>query len=209
MRRIELTPRVHWEEKVEEAGLTWHSLDQPYWNESAFYEFTAQEVEVLESATNELAEMALEAAQHVIDNKLYAKLGIPQEAVPLIEDSWRSEPPSLYGRFDLAYDGIHPPKLLEYNADTPTSLVEAAVAQWYWLEDVFPACDQLKSLHRRLIARWREFTQHLPAGRVDFCSMDDTEDGMTVTYLLDTAQQAGLRSSMFPIEEIGWDGRQF
>jgi glutathionylspermidine synthase len=36
----------------------------------------------------------------------------------------------LYGRFDLAYRGDGPPKLLEYNADTPTALFEAAVVQW-------------------------------------------------------------------------------
>ena len=82
--------------------------------------------------------MSLAAVQHVIDNKLYAQMGIPASAVPLVETSWEAEPPSLYGRFDLAYCGNGPPKLLEYNADTPTSLLEAAVAQWYWLEDAHP-----------------------------------------------------------------------
>ena len=39
--------------------------------------------------------------------------------------------------------------------------------------------------------------------------MTDTEDEMTVTYLLDTATQAGLSASMFPIDDIGWDGANF
>ena len=56
-------------------------------------------------------------------------MGIPEHAVTLIERSWEADPPSLYSRLDLAYDGVHAPKLLEYNADTPTSLLEAAVAQ--------------------------------------------------------------------------------
>ena len=115
----------------------------------------------------------------------------------------------MYGRFDLAYDGVNPPKLLEYNADTPTSLLEAAVVQWYWLQDKFPKRDQFNSLHERLIALWKELTPYLPGGRVDFCSMDDIEDGMTVTYLQDTAQQAGLAASCFPIGEIGWNGQGF
>ena len=153
--------------------------------------------------------MALVAAQRIIDTKSYATLGIPNSAVPLIEHSWEGEPPSLYGRFDLAYDGINPPKLLEYNADTPTSLVEAAVVQWCWLEDVFPAADQFNSIHERLIARWKELAPLLPDRRIDFCSTDDLEDGMTVTYLMDTARQAGLASSIFPIDEIGWDGARF
>jgi glutathionylspermidine synthase len=209
MRRIDCEPRTGWQQRVEEAGLLWHSGDQPYWNESAFYEFTAQEIELLESATNELAEMALEAARQIIDTKSYAKLGIPENAIELIEKSWISEPPSLYGRFDLAYDGVHPPKLLEYNADTPTSLLEAAAVQWYWLEDVFPSADQFNSIHERLIARWSELASYLPGRRVDFCSIDDLEDGMTVTYLMDTARQAGLAASIFPINEIGWDGERF
>jgi len=209
VRRIECSPRAGWQQRVEEAGLLWHSGKQPYWNEFAFYEFTAQEIELLESATNELAEMSLAAAQHIIDTKSYAKLGIPENAVALIENSWTAEPPSLYGRFDLAYDGVHSPKLLEYNADTPTSLLEAAAVQWYWLEDVFPDADQFNSIHERLIARWRELAPYLPGRRIDFCSMDDLEDGMTVTYLMDTARQAALASSIFPINEIAWDGKQF
>jgi glutathionylspermidine synthase len=153
--------------------------------------------------------MTLAAAQHVIDNRLYSRMGIPEQAIPLIESSWEAEPPSLYGRFDLSYDGKHPPKLLEYNADTPTSLLEAAVIQWYWLEELFPKRDQFNSIHERLVALWKELTPYLPGGRVDFCSLDDAEDGMTVTYLQDTAQQAGLATSIFPIHEIGWDGNAF
>lgn len=209
MRRVSIAPRPDWQKKVERAGLIWHSGQQLYWNESAFYEFTAKEVSVLETATNELDKMTLAAAQHIIDHKLYGKLGIPEAAVPLIESSWNAEPPALYGRFDLAYDGAGPPKLLEYNADTPTSLVEAAVAQWHWLEDVFPRRDQFNSLDQGLIARWKELAPSLPEGRIDFCSMDDAEDGMTVTYLRDTAQQAGLAASAFPIDEIGWNGAAF
>ncbi|MFY9726472.1 MAG: glutathionylspermidine synthase family protein [Bryobacteraceae bacterium] len=209
MRRVAAAPRDNWQRKVEEAGLIWHSGDQVYWNESAFYEFTAKEVDTLEAATNELEKMTLAAAQHIIDNKLYARMGIPEIAVPLIEASWEAEPPSLYGRFDLVYDGVNPPKLLEYNADTPTSLLEAAVVQWYWLQDAFPKRDQFNSLHERLIALWKELTPYLPGGRIDFCSMDDIEDGMTVTYLEDTARQAGLAASSFPISEIGWNGQGF
>jgi glutathionylspermidine synthase len=209
MRRIASSPRPNWQSKVEEAGLTWHTGTQAYWNESAFYEFTAKEVDTLEAATNELETMSLEAAQHIIDNKLYSKMGIPEAAVPLIESSWEAEPPSLYGRFDLAYDGTGPPKLLEYNADTPTSLLEAAVVQWYWLQDLFPKRDQFNSLHERLIALWKELTPYLTGRRIDFCSMDDAEDGMTVTYLLDTALQAGLEASLFPVAEVGWNGHTF
>jgi glutathionylspermidine synthase len=35
----------------------------------------------------------------------------------------------------------------QYNANTPTALLEVAIAQWYWLQDVFPKSDQFNSLH--------------------------------------------------------------
>ncbi len=209
MRRIPACPRPGWQNRVEAAGLIWHTPGQPYWNEAAFYEFTPREVEELEKATNHLAQMALEAAQHIIDCRLFARMGIPECAVPLIEASWEAEPPSLYGRFDLAYCGQGPPKLLEYNADTPTSLLEAAVVQWYWLEDTRPRSDQFNSIHERLIAAWKDLAPSLPGRHIDFCSVEDAEDRMTVTYLLDTAQQAGLSTSSFLIDRIGWDGSRF
>ena len=210
MQRRTITPRPNWQQIVESQGLLWHGAREglqaaPYWNESAFYEFTAKEVDELEAATNELDRMCIEAGQRVIDEKMYAQFGIPERAIPLIEESWEKEPPSLYGRFDLVYDGRNPPKLLEYNADTPTSLLEAAVVQWYWLQDVFPKRDQFNSIHERLIALWKEFRPYLRGTHVHFTSTDDVEDGYTVAYLQDTAQQAGFTTSAFPIDELGWD----
>ena len=83
------------------------------------------------------------------------------------------------------------------------------MVQWYWLQDLYPKRDQFNSLHERLIALWKDLAAYLPGRRIDFCSMDDVEDGMTVTYLQDTAQQAGLEALSFPIDEIGWNGKTF
>lgn len=77
------------------------------------------------------------------------------------------------------------------------------------LEETHSASDQFNSIHERLIARWKDLSPHIQGQRVDFCSMDDAEDWTTATYLEDTAQQAGLASSLFMIEEIGWDGARF
>ena len=146
MQRVASPPRTNWQSKVEAAGLTWQTPGQPHWNESAFYELAAKEVDVIEAASNDLEQMSLAAVQHFIENRLYAELRIPKRAIPLIESSWNTEPTSLYGRFDLAYCGDAPPKLLEYNADTPTSLLEAAVIKRYWLEDTHPSSNQFTPL---------------------------------------------------------------
>jgi hypothetical protein len=59
------------------------------------------------------------------------------------------------------WDGSGAPRMLEYNAGTPTALLEAGVVQWHWLQDVHPEADQFNSLHEQLIyvrvTPYREF----------------------------------------------------
>ena len=203
MQRHLRQPRPDWRAQVESVGLTYHShADGPYWDERACYELTAAEVDTLEAAGNTLHELCLAAAEAVIAKGWWSRLAIPPAAIPVILRSWERDDFSLYGRFDLAWDGISPPKMLEYNADTPTALVEAAVAQWFWLRDTHPHADQFNSLHERLIAawgRWRGQTIHFSSVR------DNPEDAMTVLYLRDTCEQAGGVGRMVGVDEIGWD----
>jgi len=93
--------------------------------------------------------------------------------------------------------------LLEYNADTPTSLVEAAVTQWFWLQDSFPQADQFNSIHEKLIAKWRDLADYLRQP-VYFGYEPVDEDRITIEYIRDTAQQAGLRTAAIAMHDIGW-----
>ena len=210
MERLAVAPRPDWSAKLEAMGFSFHSADGGYWDESACYRFTPDEIDELEAAAAELHRLALEAVASVIDTRRYAQLRIPEAVIPLIESSWQKNEPTLYGRFDLAYDGTQPPKLLEYNADTPTSVLEAAVAQWQWLEETGKP-DQFNSLHEKLIERWRALSRGWPAAStVHFsCIKDNDEDRVTVEYLRDTAMQAGLLTEFVYIEDIGWDGVNF
>ena len=203
MKRHVCEPRTDWRTKVESVGLTYHSHEAgPYWDESACYELSAADVHALESAANTLHALCIEAAEAVIEKAWWTRLGIPAIAVPAILNSWERDDFSLYGRFDLAYDGITPPKMLEYNADTPTALVEASVAQWFWLQETRPDADQFNSIHERLIEAWRRFS----GSTIHFSSIKDhPEDEMTVLYLRDTCEQAGVRTKPVFIEDIGWD----
>ena len=204
MKRIAIAPRPNWQERLESTGLTFHSIGgQPYWNETACYEFTEREVDELERATNDLHEMCTAVAERVIERGEFDRLKIPAGYVDFIVDSWNNDERSLYGRLDLVYDGATPPKLLEYNADTPTSVLEAAVSQWFWLQDVFPSKDQFNSIHERLIARWRELAIQ---GPIHFSCLKETEeDFCNVEYLRDTAIQAGLTTKHIYVEDIGWN----
>ena len=158
MERKRTDPRDGWEQKIAEAGLIFDQAGgRPYWQEEAYYEFSAREIDDLEEATNNLHRLCLEAAAHVIERDRLTELAIPAPVAAVIKESWRQERSfTLYGRFDLAYDGNSPPKLLEYNADTPTMLLEAAVVQWYWLEEKFPDADQFNSIHERLMEQWKK-----------------------------------------------------
>lgn len=204
MKRCSVEARPGWRARIEEQGLVFHTTADTgvYWGEGTYYEFTAAEIDAIEEATAELHELCLEAVEHVIANARYAELGIPALAVPMIEQSWRDEPPSVYGRMDLAFgpDGV--PKLLEYNADTPTSLLEAGVIQWTWLDESFPGLDQFNSVHEQLIETWRELRPFV-ASTVHFGFVEDVEDEMTVGYLRDTAEQAGLRTIAIAMEDLG------
>jgi glutathionylspermidine synthase len=212
MKRVTTTPRIHWEKKVEEIGLIYHHTGgRPYWNEAAYYAFRFSEIERIELATNELHGMCLKAAQHVIDQNRYRELAIPAAAIPVIKQSWEDEPPAIYGRFDLAYDGDQL-KLLEYNADTPTALLEASVAQWYWLQELFPKRDQFNSIHEKVLAKWHDLKRYL-AGIVHFAyleppDVENSEDLMTVSYLMDVAAQAGIDTVLLRIDDIGWDAER-
>jgi len=212
LQRLATPPRPDWRSHVErDLGFVFHTTDgAPYWDETCCYVFTAGEVDVLEAATGELEQMCLELVDRVVKagDEAYDRLFIPRPAWEAIEHSWTAGEKTLYGRFDLRFDGNGPPQLLEYNADTPTALFEAAVVQWDWLEALRPGSDQFNSLHEKLIQAWKQFG--FGSTRVYFSAVkDDAEDGGTVEYLRDTAVQAGLDTARIAVEDIGWDGGRF
>jgi glutathionylspermidine synthase len=206
MERLVTTPRPDWVRRVESVGMHYHTLDDgPYWDERAYYRFSTAEVEELERATYALDQMCLEAVAHVIDQRRFGPFGIPAAFHDFVVRSWQTDERTVYGRFDLAYDGRGVPQLLEYNADTPTALLEAAVVQWFWMKDCHPDADQFNSIHERLIEAWRAVGAADP-GRVTFVSLaGNVEDYMTVTYLRDTAVQAGLDTAYLAVEDLGWN----
>jgi glutathionylspermidine synthase len=202
MRRHASAPRAGWEETVSGQGLLWHHDDgsSPYWDESVCYELSAGEVARLELTAGELHGLYIDTTERVIRDKRWKDLMIPDEQVPLLVKSWEEEDFTLYGRFDMVFDVYGQPKLLEYNADTPTALLEAAVIQWYWLKDVRPESDQFNALHESLVAAWQRFG----ARAVHFASIADAwEDEMTVAYLEETCRQAGSDTVRMPLPAIG------
>ena len=198
MLRQRRTVRDDAAQRLEAQGLSFHARDG-YWREDVCYRFSLDEVETIESATEELNALCLVALRHVVEQGRLAEFAIPPAFWAPIQSALAAQEFSLYGRFDLAYDGTAPPKLLEYNADTPTSLLETAVCQWFWLKDSEPTHDQFNSLHERLIERWRALPGDGPVYLA--CVADSEEDWATTTYLQDTLAQAGREAR--PIYDRG------
>jgi glutathionylspermidine synthase len=210
MQRLACPERDDWRITAEQNGFEFHTIDgERYWDERACYSFTLEEIEhKIETPTGEIDAMCLElVGQAIGDENILRRLKIPEAFWPLISESWHRDEASLYGRIDLSFSGHGPAKLLEYNADTPTSIFEAAVFQWTWLEQaierkILPAhADQFNSIHERLIEAWKK----AGAGRYLHLtgSTENAEDAGTLAYLEDTARQAGLTTTLIDIEDIG------
>jgi glutathionylspermidine synthase len=211
MQRIVCPERDDWRKTADACGFDFHTIDGArYWDERGYYAFTLEEIETkIEAPTGEIDAMCLELVGRAVDDEEFLKrLKIPEAFWPLISESWQRDDGSLYGRLDLGFDGQGTARLLEYNADTPTSIFEAAVFQWTWLEQaiqrrIIPkAADQYNSIHERLIEAWKKLGRgkHLHLAGLT----ESSEDNGTLAYLEDTATQAGLATTMIDIADIGW-----
>lgn len=209
MERRALAPRPDWQKRVESHGLLYHTLGGvPYWDETACYLFRPAEIDSLELAVETLHRMCLDVVQQVFDERLFGLFLVPPEFEDMLLRSWRNREPSIYGRFDLVYDGSAPPKMLEYNADTPTALVEAAVAQWFWLQDTEPGGDQFNSIHEKLLDAWKALRAR-DNSPIHFSALAGVvEDYVTVEYLRDTAIQSGFETDYLDVEDIGYHPHQ-
>jgi glutathionylspermidine synthase len=218
LQRVSLPERPNWKSKAEALGFRFHTMyGEPYWDETSAYAFSLEQVERdIEDPSTELHAMCLEAVDAILaSEEMMARMGVPEAHRDMVGASRRRREPALYGRLDLAYRGAGQAKLLEYNADTPTSLYESAAFQWLWLEDMRASGhlkhddDQFNGIHEALVARFAEI---LPEGsHLHFASARDVEeDFATVEYLAWTAKEAGLVAHYVAIEDIGLtDAGQF
>lgn len=213
MQRIISRQRPAWRRKAQEFGFRFHSMHgEPYWDESAYYTFTLRQIEEdLEDPTAELHQMCLDVVDRVVSSEQWMqRFCIPQASWDLVRNSWLKGERSLYSRLDLVYNGSGPAKLLENNADTPTSLYETGFWQWLWLDDHIaagqfpPNADQFNSLQDKLVSWFQDYRRQRNPEPVHFaCCEGSEEDRGTVQYLEDCAQSAGLQTRFIFMEDIG------
>lgn len=179
---------------------------QPYWTEGVAYEFTLAEIEEIETATQKLHDCSMEMVTEIVASGDYPEgFGFNDHSKSLIERSWNNDDIHIYGRFDLVFDGGI--KMYEYNADTPTALLEAAVAQWQWLEETDGVEDQFNSIHEKLIDRWQLAGADLttPTLHLFASKLGQYEDWGNLEYMADTALQGGWDVHIEEVETLGYD----
>lgn len=205
---------------LEDIGMQWHTdSDGSDYIVPELVRVSGTQANAYYAAANELYDLYVEAAQHVIEQRRYAELGIADSLVPLIEQSWERDDWHLYGRFDLAggLDG-RPIKLIEFNADTPTSLFETSIVQWALLKaNGMEEARQFNNLHAMLQDNFRrvavgddaDFGEAYHAQKFLFSSIGGLpEDERTVRYLQHVAHEAGLYTDFCYLHEAGFLEKQ-
>lgn len=214
MLRKKFKKRSNFAESLDQIGFQYHSVissdNEPYWTEGVAYEFTLAQIEEIETVSQNLHEICLETVTDIIKSGDYPnEFGLSEKSKSLIESSWNKKEFHIYGRFDLLLDSFGAIKMYEYNADTPTSLLESAVAQWQWLaeaEDV-PHRDQFNSIHEKLVARWQQArpAEGDPTLYVLASEFGPYEDWGNIEYIAETALQGGWKIHIEEIEKIGYN----
>lgn len=206
--------------KLEELGFTWHTdSDGSKYVSDQLVKITQSEAEAYYTAGNEIYDMYVEAAEYVIENDLFFELGIPFNLTQTIKKSWESDVHwHIYGRFDLAggVDG-KPIKLIEFNADTPTSLFESALLQWALLkhnnmneEKQFNTIyESISNNFKRLITLFDDttaFNERYDGWKILFSSISENDEEEATTRLLQQiATDAGFNTGFEYLENTHFD----
>ena len=214
MLRKNFEKRDDYAARLNEIGFQYHSVlstdNEQYWTEGVAYEFTLEQIEEIESVSENLHQMCMETVGKIIESGDYPHgFNLNEQSKSLIEHSWNNDDFHIYGRFDLLVEPSGAIKMFEYNADTPTALLESAVAQWQWLEQVEDIShrDQFNSIHEKLIARWNLAKSDVANPMLYTLATKEGpyEDWGNIEYLADTAMQGGWQIHIEEIENIGFD----
>lgn len=221
MRRVTMKPRADWRPGLRKYPYGVRAMSAGVlWREDVRYEFSAAQIDLIESVADELHAMIRETARWVVESRLFSQLGIRGEAVRLLEASWNDHwaggrlnerAGALAGRLTLAYDGRDSVRLLGCNYDTAEGLFAASIIQRNWREALVPDADQFNSLHEGLVERWEELAAGVP-GRERLhlaCATPDPMREGELVYLSATAGEAGVATRLLPLQSVGWDGARF
>ncbi len=210
-------------EYLEEIGFVWHTDEDntPYVADEVIV-ISEAEADAYAAAANTLYDMFVEAGEYVIENDLLHEINIPFNLIDAIKESWENDVHwHLYGRFDFA-GGVNgaPIKLLEFNADTPTSLFETAIIQWALLKaNGLDESSQFNALYEGLVDNFKRlvtleesvegFADGYEGWKILFSAIrGSSEDENTTRLLQHIAEEAGFHTEFAFVDEVEFDGEE-
>lgn len=199
---------------------TWDSMYGEEYALASVLPVTAEFCQSLRVAAEQLGSVYARTAEVLLraDDELLAELGLPEATWSAVRTSLPMLLPTVLGRFDFAAtaEGI---KMLEFNAETPTDVVEAFYVNGKVCE-FFGVANPNQSLERRLPEAFSRCVEaYRRAGalveKIIFSSVDwHEEDAGTTRYLL---AQSGLTADFVPLSQLRvfedrlqvWDGQAY
>jgi Glutathionylspermidine synthase len=181
-----------WMEGAEYGLADIHLINSQFRNELAY-------------ATAELAKIYAKMTELIQkgSEELLLELGIPEQAIPAMRVVIMPRIATLVGRFDFAHtpEGL---KMLEFNADTPTSIVEAffvnqKACEFFHVQN--PNAYMEKDIKQAFTAMVNEYKRRgYKTDRIVFSSLGwHDEDKGTTIFLMN---HSGLQASYIPLEDL-------
>jgi glutathionylspermidine synthase len=169
---------------------------------------TDAEREAYYETGNRLYDLFAKTGDYILKNNKLHELGIPANLHELIRLTWDDDRHlHLFGRFDFAGGvGGLPIKLIEFNADTPTSLPETAIIQWAQLKaNDIPEAQQFNFVYDALIAQFERLKTLNPdrEAAILFSTLRGApEDDDNVSLLRQAAGEAGFETGFAYVDDV-------
>jgi glutathionylspermidine synthase len=181
-----------WMEGTEYGLADIHLINAQFRNELAF-------------ATAELAKIYAKIVELIQkgSDELLLELGIPEQALSAMRVIIMPQLSTMIGRFDFAHtpEGL---KMLEFNADTPTSIVEAffvnqKACEFFYVQN--PNAKMEKDIKQAFTTMVNEYKRRgYKTDRIVFSSLGwHDEDKGTTIFLMN---HSGLQASYVPLEDL-------
>ncbi|WP_231506332.1 glutathionylspermidine synthase family protein [Paenibacillus sp. UNC451MF] len=190
-----------------EGVFVWDCMYDEEYALAGLYELEHEALQRMREAAESLGRVFAKTVNIVqqADDALLLELGVPHAAFDAIrlqvDDAMPS--PTVIGRFDFAVNNGQI-KMLEFNSDTPTGIVEAfhvngAICSAYGAENPNAGCAaMLTEAFQKAIDAYNE--SQYPVEHIFFSALDwHEEDAGTTRYLL---TQSGLSASFVPLSDL-------
>ena len=172
-------------------------------------QITQAEADNYYHATNELYDMYVEAAEHIIENDLFFEVGVPFNLVEAIKKSWENDVHwHICGNF--IFSGGYekkPLRLVGFEADTPSDIVTISQEQ--------PDADQFNEVYEKISTNFKRlitldedmslFEERYDGWKILFSAPDDDiEKEKSARFLEHLAKEAGFETGFCYLHEVNF-----